>query len=98
MKFGRSLLVTQWFTQWGRDTMIALKGLALTTGRHVEAGYILRTFAHYIRRGLIPNMFPEGHDEGLYHTADATLWFLHSLARYIAISGDRVLDLSFFPN
>jgi predicted glycogen debranching enzyme len=80
-----------WFTEWGRDTMIALEGLTLTTGRHVEAGYILRTFAHYVRRGLIPNMFPEGHDQGLYHTADASLWFFHAIARYLAISGDKVL-------
>jgi predicted glycogen debranching enzyme len=86
-----------WFTEWGRDTMIALEGLALTTGRNAEAGYILRTFAHYVRRGLIPNMFPEGHDEGLYHTADATLWFFHSLARYVAISGDRVLVPQLLP-
>ena len=49
-----------WFTDWGRDTMISLEGLTLTTGRYVEAGYILRTFAHYVRDGLIPNMFPEG--------------------------------------
>ena len=54
-----------WFTDWGRDTMISLEGLTLTTGRHVEAGYILRTFAHYVRDGLIPNMFPEGENEGL---------------------------------
>ena len=47
-----------WFTDWGRDTMISLEGLTLATGRHVEAGYILRTFAHYVRDGLIPNMFP----------------------------------------
>ena len=67
-----------WFTDWGRDTMISLEGLTLVTGRHVEAGYILRTFAHYVRDGLIPNMFPEGEKEGLYHTADATLWFFHA--------------------
>ena len=69
-----------WFTDWGRDTMISLEGLTLVTGRHVEAGYILRTFAHYVRDGLIPNMFPEGEKEGLYHTADATLWFFHAVA------------------
>jgi predicted glycogen debranching enzyme len=86
-----------WFTDWGRDTMITLEGLTLTTGRHVEAGYILRTFAHYVRRGLIPNMFPEGHDEGLYHTADATLWFFHALARYLAVSGDQVLLPQLLP-
>src|SRR6202011_2276718 len=47
-----------WFTDWGRDTMISLEGLTLTTGPHVEAEYLLRTFAHYINEGLIPNMFP----------------------------------------
>lgn len=78
-----------WFTDWGRDTMISLEGLSLITGRCVEAGYILRTFAHYIRDGLIPNLFPEGEKEGLYHTADATLWFFHALARYLVYSGDH---------
>ena len=78
-----------WFTDWGRDTMISLEGLALTTGREREAGYILRTFAHYVRDGLIPNYFPDGKNEGLYHTADATLWFFHAVARYLAATGDR---------
>ncbi|MDQ6765019.1 MAG: amylo-alpha-1,6-glucosidase [Verrucomicrobiota bacterium] len=79
-----------WFTDWGRDTMISLEGLTLTTGRFVEAGYILRTFAHYVRDGLIPNMFPDGKKDGLYHTADATLWFFHALGRYLAITHDRI--------
>ena len=79
-----------WFTDWGRDTMISLEGLTLTTGRQVEAGYILRTFAHYIRDGLIPNMFPEGQRDGLYHTADATLWFFHALYRHAEVTTDRV--------
>ena len=78
-----------WFTDWGRDTMISLEGLTLTTGRHLEAGDILRTFAHYVRDGLIPNLFPEGNDEGLYHTADATLWFFHAVDRYVEVTGDR---------
>jgi predicted glycogen debranching enzyme len=83
-----------WFTDWGRDTMISLEGLTLVTGRHREAGCILRTFAHYVRDGLIPNMFPEGASEGLYHTADATLWFFHALERYEQASGDiRTLRL-----
>lgn len=79
-----------WFTDWGRDTMISLEGLALTTGRWVEAGYILRTFAHYVRDGLIPNMFPDGKNEGLYHTADATLWFFHALNRYLEQTDDEI--------
>lgn len=80
-----------WFTDWGRDTMISLEGLTLTTGRHVEAAYILKTFAHYIRDGLLPNLFPEGESQGLYHTADATLWFFHALDRYLEYTGDRTL-------
>ncbi|MGA9771135.1 MAG: amylo-alpha-1,6-glucosidase [Blastocatellia bacterium] len=79
-----------WFTDWGRDTMISLEGLTLTTGRHIQARYVLRTFAHYIRDGLIPNMFPEGKKDGLYHTADATLWFFHALSRYVEATGDKV--------
>ncbi len=78
-----------WFTDWGRDTMISLEGLTLATGRKNEAGWILRTFAYYIRDGLIPNLFPEGQKEGLYHTADATLWFFHALDRYVEHSGDK---------
>ncbi|PYK29511.1 MAG: glycogen debranching protein [Verrucomicrobia bacterium] len=77
-----------WFTDWGRDTMISLEGLTLITGRRLEAGYILRTFAYYIRDGLIPNMFPDGAKEGVYHTADATLWFFHALARYLGYTKD----------
>jgi predicted glycogen debranching enzyme len=79
-----------WFTDWGRDTMISLEGLTCTTGRHREAGWILRTFGQYIRDGLIPNMFPDGANEGLYHTADATLWFFHALDRYLQTTGDTV--------
>jgi predicted glycogen debranching enzyme len=78
-----------WFTDWGRDTMISLEGLALTTGRHVEAGWILRAFARVIKHGLMPNLFPEGEHSGLYHTADATLWFFHALDRYLELTHDR---------
>ena len=78
-----------WFTDWGRDTMISLEGLTLSTGRPREAGHILRTFAAYARDGLIPNMFPDGSNEGLYHTADATLWFFHAVDRFLAVTGDR---------
>src|SRR5438105_8657696 len=79
-----------WFTDWGRDTMISLEGLTLVTGRCLEAGYILRTFAHYVRDGLIPNMFPDRQKQGLYHTADATLWFFHALGRYLKKSHDPI--------
>jgi predicted glycogen debranching enzyme len=78
-----------WFTDWGRDTMISLEGLTLMTGRHAETGYTLRLFAHYLRDGLLPNLFPEGDQKGLYHTADATLWFFHAIGRYLDATDDR---------
>jgi predicted glycogen debranching enzyme len=77
-----------WFTDWGRDTMISLEGLSLVTGRHNEAGNLLRTFGRYVRDGLIPNLFPEGEQQGLYHTADATLWYFHAIGRYLDATGD----------
>jgi predicted glycogen debranching enzyme len=77
--------------------MISLEGLTLVTGRSIEAGYILRTFAHYVKDGLIPNMFPEGERVGLYHTADATLWFFHAVQRYIHCSGDRLTLSLLYP-
>jgi predicted glycogen debranching enzyme len=86
-----------WFTDWGRDTMISLEGLTCMTGRHVEAGYILRTFGQYVRDGLIPNMFPDGSNEGLYHTADASLWFFQALDRYLAATGDRATLAALMP-
>jgi len=86
-----------WFNDWGRDTMISLEGLTLATGRHAEARAILRTFAGYIRDGLLPNLFPEGGREALYHTADATLWYFHALGRYLAISGDDALLAELYP-
>jgi glycogen debranching enzyme len=78
-----------WFTDWGRDTMIALEGLTLVTGRHDDARRILHNFATAMRHGLIPNLFPEGGGDGLYHTADATLWYFHALDRYLDATGDR---------
>jgi predicted glycogen debranching enzyme len=78
-----------WFTDWGRDTMISLEGLTLCTGRYQAAHFILHSFARYVRAGLIPNLFPEGSHEGLYHTADATLWFFHALDRYLTFTSDR---------
>lgn len=78
-----------WFLDWGRDTMISLEGLMLSTGRHFEARATLLTFAHYIRDGLLPNLFPEGEGRGMYHTVDATLWYFHAIHRYVQHSGDR---------
>jgi predicted glycogen debranching enzyme len=86
-----------WFNDWGRDTMISLEGLTLVTGRFAEAGWILRAFAHHVRDGLIPNLFPEGGNEGLYHAADATLWFFHALDRYLACTNDREMLRQLLP-
>src|SRR5262245_31305721 len=77
-----------WFTDWGRDTMISLEGLALSTGRAAEARDTLRTFAQHLHEGLIPNLFPEGDQHGLYHTADATMWFFHAIDRYVSMTRD----------
>ncbi len=83
-----------WFNDWGRDTMISLEGLTLVTGRPEEAKWILRTFAQYVRDGLIPDNIPDGEAEGVYHACDATLWFFHAVDRYVAATGDReTLDL-----
>jgi predicted glycogen debranching enzyme len=86
-----------WFGDWGRDTMISLEGLTLCTGRFREAGAILRTFSHYVKDGLLPNLFPEGERQALYHTVDATLWYFHAVARYVHASGDRMILRQLFP-
>jgi predicted glycogen debranching enzyme len=86
-----------WFTDWGRDTMISLEGLTLSTGRAAEAEFILRTFGHYIRDGLIPNLFPEGETQGLYHSADASLWFFHAVSRYLSATSDHETLAALLP-
>lgn len=86
-----------WFADWGRDTMIALEGLTLLTGRVDDAKAILNGFAHHVRDGLIPNMFPDGHADGLYNTADATLWFFHAVDRVVTASGDLDFLHSLLP-
>lgn len=86
-----------WFTDWGRDTMISLEGLTLCTGRYREARSVLRTFANYVQDGLIPNLFPEGERTGLYHTADATLWYVHAVNRYYQVTNDRETLLALLP-
>lgn len=78
-----------WFTDWGRDTMIALPGLCLTTGQHADARKILAAFAAHCSEGMIPNRFPENPaDTPEYNTVDATLWFFVAVRRYLDYSGD----------
>jgi predicted glycogen debranching enzyme len=83
-----------WFADWGRDTMIALPGLTLSTGRPEDAAGILRTFAGYVTDGLLPNNFPDsaGVIPG-YNTVDATLWYAHAIRAYHqATSDDTLID------
>jgi predicted glycogen debranching enzyme len=77
--------------------MISLEGLTIVPGRLREASYILRTFAHYVKNGLIPNMFPDGAREGLYNTADATLWFFHAINRFVQATDDSATLKSLIP-
>lgn len=86
-----------WFGDWGRDTMISLEGLTLCTGRYREAGAILRTFSHYVQQGLLPNLFPEGERQALYHTVDATLWYFHAIARYVELTDDHAIVRQLYP-
>lgn len=71
-----------WFSDWGRDTMIALPGLLLATGRLAEAGRVLETFAAFRRDGIIPNHFDDQTDEPMYNTVDAPLWFVAACCAY----------------
>jgi predicted glycogen debranching enzyme len=81
-----------WFNDWGRDTLIALPGLTLATGRASEGAAILRAFARYVSDGLLPNNFPDRADEQPgYNTADAALWFAIALQRHYAATGDEQL-------
>jgi predicted glycogen debranching enzyme len=77
-----------WFADWGRDTMISLPGLLLTTGRFKEAAQVLTLFASYVSEGMIPNKFDDYTSEPHYNTVDASLWFIHACHEYLRTSGD----------
>jgi predicted glycogen debranching enzyme len=78
-----------WFTDWGRDTMIAFPGITLATKRFGEAKSILISFSKYLKDGLIPNMFPDENEEPLYNTCDATLWYFIACYKYYKETGDK---------
>jgi len=82
-----------WFSDWGRDTMIALPGLCLATGRFGEAKAILRAFARSVSQGMIPNRFPDSGEEPEYNTVDATLWLFVAVWRYLQKTGDKDIVL-----
>ncbi|PSB40851.1 glycogen debranching protein, partial [filamentous cyanobacterium Phorm 6] len=86
-----------WFSDWGRDTMIALPGLTICTGRSEIARSILRTFARYVDRGMLPNRFPDAGGAPEYNTADATLWYFEAIRAYIDATGDDQLLSELWP-
>jgi len=77
-----------WFADWGRDTMIALPGLTLATGRYDVARSILLEFSRYVDLGMLPNRFPDAGETPEYNTADATLWFFEAIRQYIERTND----------
>ncbi|HEX2913866.1 MAG TPA: amylo-alpha-1,6-glucosidase [Chloroflexia bacterium] len=95
-----------WFSDWGRDTMIALPGLTIVTGRYSEAALLLRSFARYVSKGMLPNRFPDpveisqsssGLSESDYNTVDATLWYFDAVDKYLTASGDSELGQELYP-
>lgn len=86
-----------WFTDWGRDTMIALPGLTLATGRWDEAREILLDFAATVDEGMLPNRFPDDGTPPEYTSADAALWYVIAIHRYLSRTHDRSLLVQVYP-
>jgi predicted glycogen debranching enzyme len=95
---GRSIIAGyHWFGDWGRDTMIALPGLTLTTGRAEVARQILLAFSRYVDGGMLPNNFPDAGGKPEYNTADAALWYFEAVRQYIGATQDTVTLQRLFP-
>ena len=95
---GRTLIAGyHWFGDWGRDTMIALPGITLTTGRPEIAARILRTFARFVDRGMLPNLFPDAGETPEYNTGDASLWYFETIRQYVEATGDLDLLRDLYP-
>jgi predicted glycogen debranching enzyme len=86
-----------WFGDWGRDTMISLPGLTISTHRPEIARSILRTFAKYVDKGMLPNRFPDAGEAPEYNTVDATLWYFEAIRAYYEATGDNDLLEELFP-
>jgi predicted glycogen debranching enzyme len=86
-----------WFGDWGRDTMIALPGLALSTGRPEIARRILTTFAKFVDQGMLPNRFPDQGEAPEYNTVDATLWYVDAIREYVRVTDDEKTLAQLFP-
>ena len=85
------------FSDWGRDTMIALPGCCLSTGRFEDAKSILRTFLAYEKDGLVPNLFPEGEAKPMYNTVDAALLLIDTVYQYLLRTDDWSFVAEAFP-
>jgi predicted glycogen debranching enzyme len=95
---GRSVIAGyHWFGDWSRDTMIALPGLTLSTGRPEVARKILTTYTKFVDRGMLPNCFPESGDAAEHNTVDAALWFIEAVHQYYAATHDDTLLRMLFP-
>ena len=95
---GKSIIAGYpWFTDWGRDTMIALPGLTLATGRAPIAADILRTFAQHVDQGLLPNRFPDSGEAPEYNTVDATLWYFVAVHEYLRATNDIAFAREIYP-
>lgn len=95
---GRSVIAGYpWFTDWGRDTMIALTGLTLVPRRFDVAAEILRTFGAHLSEGMLPNRFPDDGASPEYNSVDAALWYIHALQQYTLRIGDRRLATELYP-
>ncbi|MEO0395915.1 MAG: amylo-alpha-1,6-glucosidase [Cyanobacteria bacterium P01_A01_bin.137] len=86
-----------WFGDWGRDTMISLPGLTLATGRFQIARTIICTFARYLDRGMLPNLFPDAGETPEYNTVDAILWYFEAIRAYYGATGDEALLQEIWP-
>lgn len=95
---GKSIIAGYpFFEDWGRDTMISLAGATMVTGRYDECRSILRTFAKYVKNGLLPNLFPEGGENPMYNSADAPLLFVNAVYEYMGYSGDTAFKDEILP-
>lgn len=95
---GRTILAGYpFFEDWGRDTMIALPGICISTGQYDTAKEILRTFALNEKKGLMPNLFPEGGNEPLYNTVDAALLFINCVYLYYKKTQDMAFVQEMYP-
>lgn len=95
---GKSIIAGYpFFEDWGRDTMISLAGATMVTGRFEECKSILRTFAKYVKNGLLPNLFPEGGENPMYNSADAPLLFVNAVYEYMEYSKDTAFAEEILP-